>query len=227
MRHHLRSNLLAILAGRGLRAAEALVVAARAMALDELADLIDDRDGVEVALALRVAPGKETMAAEDDAIAAGRLADDLAEHHAELKARALPGQPGELVAKLRVEFVHALLAVGRGREGDRPVRMQVIDVREGKKAVQRRVDGGRGGVVAEGDERIELDHRILFVDSAVLLLQREQLVEVERCEACALDAAEVAARALDPEHELLLAIDRIDGFKLRAGVTSAEVGQAQ
>src|SRR5215472_16893343 len=211
MRHHLRCNLLAILAGRGLRAAEALIVVARAMALDELADLIDDRDGVEVALALRIAPGEETVAAEDDAVAAGCFADDLAEHHAELKARALPRQPGELMAELRVELTHALLAVGRGRERDRPVRVQVVDVREGKKSVERRVDGGRRGIVAEGDERIELDHRVFFVDAAVLILQSEQLVEVERREACALDAAEVAARALDPEYELLLAIDRIDG----------------
>ena len=168
-------------------------------AFDELADLVDDGDGVEVALALRVAPGEEAVAAEDDAVAAGCFRDSLAQHHAELEAGALPGEPGELVAELFVEFLHALLAVGGGGESDGPVGVQVIDVREGKEAVQRRVDGGRGGVVAEGDERIELDHRVLFVDAAVLLLEREQLVEIERGEAGALDAAEVAARAFDPE----------------------------
>ncbi len=59
------------------------------------------------------------------------------------------------------------------------------------------------------------------------VLQREQLVEIERREAGALDAAEVAAAALDPEHKLLLAVDGVDGFELRAGVAAAEVGQAE
>src|SRR5580698_178721 len=102
----------------------------------------------------------------------------------------------------------------------------MVDMREGKEAVQRRVDGGRGGVVAEGDEWIELNHGVFFIDAAVLLLQREQLVEIERREARALDAAEITTAALDPEDELLLAIDGIHGFQLRTGVASAEVGEA-
>ncbi len=145
----------------------------------------------------------------------------------ELEARPLPGKPGELVAELCVELVHALFAVGRSGQCDRPVGVQVIDVREGKEAVERRVDRRRGGIVAEGDERIEFDHRVLFVDAPILLLEREQLVEIEGREARPLDAAEIAAAALDPEHELLLAVDGIDGFELGAGVAAAEVGQAE
>src|SRR5215469_13502381 len=113
------------------------------MALEELAELVDDGDGVQVALALRVTPCEEAMAAKHDAVAAGRLGDDLAQHHAELKAGTLPGKPRELVTKLCVELIHALLAVGGGCQRDRPIRVQMIDVREGKETVQRRVDGGR------------------------------------------------------------------------------------
>ena len=44
-----------------------------------------------------------------------------------------------------------------------------------------------------------VDHLVFALDAAVDLLQREQLVQVERGEAGALDAAEVAAGAFDPE----------------------------
>ena len=81
-------------------AAEGLVAWRLGVAGDELAELVDDGDGVEVALALGVAPGEEAVAAEHDAVAAGGLRDDAAQHHAQLKAGALPGQPGELVAEL-------------------------------------------------------------------------------------------------------------------------------
>ena len=83
------------------------------------------------------------------------------------------------------------------------------------------------GLLPKVHERIELDHGVLFVNAAVLLLEREQLVEIEGREAGALDAAEIAAAAFDPEHELLLAVDGIDGLELGAGVAAAEVGQAQ
>src|ERR1700744_899310 len=104
MRHQLGGDLLAVVAYGGLCAAEALVVRACRMALDELTDLVDDGDRVQVAVALRVAPGEEAMAAEDHTVAVGSLRDDFAEHHAELEAGALPGKPGELVAELCVEL---------------------------------------------------------------------------------------------------------------------------
>ncbi len=63
------------------------------MASNELAELIDDGDGGKIAFALGIAPGKEAMSAENDAIAAGSFLDDPAEHHAKLEAGALPGKP--------------------------------------------------------------------------------------------------------------------------------------
>ena len=104
-----------------------------AVALDELANLVDDGEGVEVALALGVAPGEEAVAAQDDAVAAGVFLDGLAHHQAEFEAGALPGEPDQGVAELAVELLHFGLAVGGGGKGDTPVGVEVIDVGEGRK----------------------------------------------------------------------------------------------
>ena len=50
---------------------------------------------------------------------------------------------------------------------------------------------------------------------------------VERRETRALDATQVAAAALHPQNFNRLAGQRIDFVKLRAGIASAEVGDAQ
>ena len=47
----------------------------------ELPELVDDRDGVQVALTLCVSPGKETVAAENDTVAVWRLFYGIAQHH--------------------------------------------------------------------------------------------------------------------------------------------------
>ncbi len=44
-----------------------------AVALDELANLVDYREGIQIALALRFTPGKQPVTAEHDAIASGIL----------------------------------------------------------------------------------------------------------------------------------------------------------
>ena len=197
------------------------------VARDELSDLVDDGEGVDVALALRLAPGEEAVAAEHDAVAAGIVADRLAHHQAELKAGALPGNPDQVMAELAVELLHFGLAVGGGGQGDAPVGVEMVDVGEGKKAVQRRVNGGGDGVVAEGAEGIHGHHVVFVIDALVAALEGEQLLLVEGGEAGALDAAQVAAGALDPEHLDGLAGERIDLGDLGAGVAAGEVGDAQ
>jgi hypothetical protein len=72
-----------------LRAAEDTVPFTQAVPLDELPQLIDDRDGIQVAFTLRLAPGKQPVSAQHHAIAARRLGNDALEHHAQLKA--MPG----------------------------------------------------------------------------------------------------------------------------------------
>ena len=61
---------------------------------------------------------------------------------------------------------------------------------------------------------------------AVELLQTEKLVLVERGEELALRGAEIAARALDPEHFGLFAGERILLDDLRRGVSAAGIGDA-
>src|SRR6185437_7199311 len=130
----------AVVAGLMHCAAECGLALGFIVLLDELTDLVNDGDGVEIAFALRVAPGEETVAAEDNAVAAGILLDSAFQHHSQLKSRSLPGKPDELVAELLVELLHLLLAIrGRG-ERDGPVRMQMVDVRSGQVAVQGGVD---------------------------------------------------------------------------------------
>ena len=197
------------------------------MALNELADLVDDGERVQVALALRLAPGKQAVAAQHDAVAAGILLDGALHHHGQLKAGALPGHPDQRVAELAIELVHLGFAVGRGGQRDAPVGMQMIDVRKGKKAVQRRIDRSGNGIVAEGAERIHGDHLVFGVRALVAALQRQQLLLVERGEAGALDAAQVAARAFHPEHFNRLAGQRIGLSDLGAGVAAGKVGDAQ
>ena len=170
--------------------------------LDELAELIDDRDRVEIALPLGVSPGEEAMAAEDDSIATRRF-HCTPQHHGQFKAGALPGHPDELVVELLVELFHLFPAVGGGRQCNAPVRMQMVHVRERKKAVQRSVDRSGDGIVAEGAERIHVDHLIFVFDAPIFPGQCKQLIQIKRGEAFDLDAAKVASAALDPQHRFL------------------------
>ena len=72
-----------------------------------------------------------------------------------------------------------------------------------------------------------VDHLVFVVDAAVDLFQFEQLVEIEGGEAGALDAAEVAAGAFDPEDAAGRAVERINLIELGAGIATTEVGDAQ
>jgi hypothetical protein len=146
-----------------------------AMALDELADLVDDGDGIQIRFALRAAPGKEAMAAEYDTVAARHLLDRALEHHGQFKARTLPRDPHHLVAELLVELVHLFLAVGRSSECDSPVGMEMIHVRKGKKSMQRGIDRGGDGIVAEGAERIHADDLVFQFDATINLASASTL----------------------------------------------------
>ncbi len=197
------------------------------MSRNELADLVDDGDGVEVALALGLAPGEEAVAAENNAIAAGVGAEGIAHHEAKFKAGALPRNPDQRVVELAIEFVHLRFAVGRGGESNAPVRMEMVDVREGKKAVQRRIDGRGDGVVAEGAHGIHRHHVVFGLDAFVAALECEELVLVEGGEAGALDAAEVAAGAFDPDDFDGFAGEGVGLSNFGTGVAAGKVGDAQ
>ena len=192
-----------------------------------MADAVDDAEGVEVALALGLAPGEEAVAAEDDAVAAGVFTDNAAHHQAQLEAGTLPWKPDEGVTEGAVELLHFGFAVGGGGQSDTPVGVEMIDVGKGQEAVQRRVDGGGDGVAAEGAERIHGDHVVFGVDAFVAVLEGEQLLLVESGEAGALHAAEIAAGAFDPEDFDGLTGERVGIHDLGAGVSAGKVGDAE
>ena len=164
-----------------------------AVVVDELADLIDEGDGVQIAFALSLAPGEKAMSAEDDAVAVRIVGDGLAHDEAELEAGAQPGNPDERVVELAIEFVHFGEAVARGRKRDAPVGMKVVDMRERQEAVQRSVNGRGDGIVTKGAQGIERNHAVFVVDTSIEGNEGEEFVLVESGKAGALDAAEVAA----------------------------------
>src|SRR5580704_18665112 len=106
------------------------------MTLDKLAELVDDRYRVVVTFALRATPCKQAVAAQHHTVAPRRLLDDLLQHHAKLKAGPLPGQPRQLEVKLFIELFHLDLPVGRSRQRDPPVRMQMVNMCKRQEAVQ-------------------------------------------------------------------------------------------
>ena len=195
--------------------------------LNKLPQLIDDGDGVEIALALFITPGKQTVPAKNNPIARGILLHRLAQHHAQLKARALPGQPDQLACEAGIKFGQLFMTVGGGGQRDSPIRMKVVNMRKGQKSVQWRIDRGGHAVLAEGAERIHLHHLVFMRHAAVAAGQREQLVEIERSEAAALDAAQVPPASLHPQDHLPARVQRIYFSDLRAGIATAEVGDAQ
>ena len=197
------------------------------MTRNELANLVNDSEGVEVALALGPAPGEEAVAAENDSIAARIPLNYPAHSQTQLETGTQPGHPDQRVAEFAVELFHFGFAVGRGRQGDAPVRVKVVDMRKGKKAVQRRVDGGGNRIAAEGGLRVHRNHVVLGGDASVTALEGKKLLLVEGCKSRAANAAQIAARALDPKDLNRLAGTWIDFGDFRAGVAAGKVGDAQ
>ena len=83
------------------------------MRLNKTRQLIDDRDGVHIALALRITPSKKAVATENDAVTIRVLFDRLLEHHRQLKSRTLPWNPDQLVPVRAIELLHLLDPVRR------------------------------------------------------------------------------------------------------------------
>ena len=66
-----------------------------------------------------------------------------------------------------------------------------------------------------------------MIDTLIYRNQREQLLLIEGGKAGALDAAEVAPRAFDPEHLDGFTRQGIDVFHFGTGVAASEVGDAE
>src|SRR5581483_10193381 len=100
-----------------------------------------------------------------------------------------------LAAELLVELLQFPLAVGTCGQGDGPVGMQVIDVREGKEGMQRGIDRRRYAIFPECRERVVADHLVFVLLSPIQLLQLLEAIQVKKSEAGLCDRANIAAAA--------------------------------
>ncbi len=213
--------------GRRRGPAEERPSGALAVVLHELAHLIDGLDAVDVRFLLRLAPREQPVPAEHDPVAARSRVDSLPQHQRQLEPGPLPRHPRDAPAVLLVELVQLLLAIGARRQRDRPVGVQVVDVRERQEGMQRRIDRRRDAVLAERAERVVADHLVFVRLATIAPDEIVQLVHVEHGEARRAYRREVAAAALDRHDAPRLAGQRIGQIELRARVPAAEVRDAE
>ena len=184
---------------------------------------VDDLDRRVIAGARGVAPGEQSVAFQDDAIGFRVLAAKGFQPEPQLVSRPLPGQPADPVSE---DLARQVLRVcRRGNCNDR-VGMNVIDMLSRNIGVQRRVDRGRARVQPEGAMGQVSHHLILVLDAAIKRLQGLQLVHVERGEAVLLHRADIAARALDPQHLDRFAGQGVGLHHLGRGVAAAVIRHA-
>src|SRR5260370_13088133 len=105
--------------------------------------------------------------------------------------------------------------------------MQMVHVWKWQKAMQRRVDRRRHGVVAERAERVHLHHGVFSILAAIEVLKRQQLLLVKSGESAALDTAQVAAAALHPQPLHGFSAQWVAFVDLGTGVAACEVGKTQ
>src|SRR5690606_1747077 len=104
---------------------------ARALVLsDEAPHLIDSAQAGAVRLFRRFAPGEQAMVCQQDPVATGIFCDCSCKQETQFEARTQPWNPHDVAPEPPVEFPQLVLAVGSSRDGDRPVRMEMIDVPE-------------------------------------------------------------------------------------------------
>src|SRR5207249_1221464 len=194
---------------------------------DELPQAVDDREAAPVALARGLAPGEKAMAAEHDPVAAEVTIDRLAQHQGQLETGALPRDPDQAMSEAPVELLGLGAAVTARGQRNRPIRVEVVDVRKGEKGVQRGVDRGGHPVRSEGGERVVTGHLVLERLAAVEVAKPQQAVHTEESEAVPGDAAQVAAAPLDRKHLDGPCGERVCYLELAARVPAAEIGDAQ
>lgn len=180
----------------------------------------DHPEGVALALLRGVAPRGDSVAAEDHADRLGIPLLDGRDVESQLEAGPAPADPGDLVAEA---LGGQLLTVGRARQRDPRVRVQMVDVRGLDERVHRGVDRrGRASfavqAVVEGG-----DHLVLAVHPRVHVLERPYPVQPEHGETGLGQRPEVPARALDPEEFGLSTGDRIGRRRLGRGVAAGVV----
>ena len=136
---NLRSDSLAVL-NRGMLNSTELRAFLGLMLLDEFAHLVDGVDAVQIAVALRHSPREQAVASKDQAFDAGVLLDGSFNEQCQFKAWPLPWNPDDFAIEFLIELIQLTFAVGTRGQSNRPVGMQMIDMREGKERMQRSID---------------------------------------------------------------------------------------
>src|SRR5579864_161851 len=170
------------------------------MLLDEFPHLVDGVDAVQVAVPLRHAPREQAVASEDQAFGTWVLFDGSFDEQRKFKTRSLPRNPDDFAIELLVKLIQLTFAIGTGGQGNRPVGMQMIDVRKRKERMQRSIDGRGNAILAKSGERIVADHLVLILLAAVQFLQVLQAIEIKKSESRLGNRANVAATAFDCQH---------------------------
>ena len=156
----------------------------------------DDLERPRLALGRGVAPGRDAVPAEDGPDRLGVGAADLGHVEAELEAGSPPVDPGDATAEAAAGQV---LAVGRRRERDPRVRVQVVDMVRVDEPVHGGVDRGRGAAAAMEAEVERGDHLVLAFDARVDVDEGAQAIEPKHRKPGLGERAEVAAGTLDPQ----------------------------
>ena len=145
-----------------------------AVVLDEPLGGPDDLERARLALVGGVAPRGDAVTAEDGADRSRVRAPDRGHVQAELEARPPPADPGDAIAEAAAGLV---LAVGRGREGDAGVGVEVIDVTSVDQPVHRGVDRRRRAAAPVEAEVEGGDHLVLALDARIDVDEGAQAVE--------------------------------------------------
>ena len=148
---------------------------------------------------MRVSPSEQTVACEDQAIAARIITDGCFEHQREFKSRTLPRKPGNLSTEDPVELFHPSFAVRAGRECDRPIGMQMIDMRERQKRVQRSIDRRSHAILPKSGERIIAHHVVFVLFTPVNPLKLLQPVKVQKRETRVFNRPQIAPTSFHGE----------------------------
>ena len=181
----------------------------------------DDLERARLALLRRVAPGRDPVPAEDRPDRLGMRPADLGHVQAQLEPRPPPADPRDPVAEAAAG---QLLAIGRGRERDPGIRVEVVDVVGLDQAVHRGVDRRRRPATPVEAEVERGDHLVLALDARVDVDQPAQPVQPQDGEARLGQRAEVAAGALDPQQLDRQPGHRVDAGALGRGVAPGVVG---
>ncbi len=205
----------------GHERAERLVAPA---ALDERLGRADDLQRARFALVAGVAPRRDAVTAEDAPDRRRVIALHRGDVDAELEAGAPPRHPDDAIAEA---LLGERLAVDGRRQRDARVGVEVVDVIGVDEAVHRRVDRRRGPAAAVQAVVERLHHLVLPLDARVDVDERAQAVEAQHGEPGGRECAEVAARALHPQHLDRPIRHRVTHGALRGRVATGVVGVAR